>query len=734
MPRDTQRSFAGGVIGELLYSSADLERYRASVASAKNMMGVVPRGVTRAPGTTFIANSKTNSGVKRLIPFSYADGDAYAIELGHNYARFLRDGGYVSSGGAPYELVTPWSSTDIEKLDYQQSGNALYIVTGAPDIWRLVRNDHDDWSITVTSHNEGPLLTPNGIEGRTIRVTSGQSKKGSTATLDLVGFALTQNDVGSIFRIDDLADISGSNYWAAGQKPILNGLVRYAENVYKVTSVPNVEETVFSGNPPLHTEGTFIDGTENPVTLAFEHGEYGLIEILTVGGDGTTATAKILKNLPLRILSQPFWTWWQGAWSEKNGGPTAVTEKGGRLYFGKGARLDATTVGGHGDVLDFSLGSSADAALGLEPSQRDPIIWLEDVGALLVGTTGGVSSISQPSRRAAITPDPLPPLTPENQEGCADTPPIKTEGVLVYVNESRQKLIEMSIDDTGEAFNDVDLTIMNPEALFPGAKEITFTRNPDRMFVVPLIDGGLTFLVYQRDQNVVGWWPQDRHNAKFLTACAVRNSSGYNDDVYFIVARTIGGQTKHYVEYMQPRWRGRGSENPEDAHYLDCALRYNGAPTQVLSGFDHLNGETVSVFADGAMQRNVVVADGYVTIDEPASNILVGYPIEADFTLLPAHFETREGFTESMVRVPRRIAVRYYETSLAEVSGPGDEWQPIAPTAGGVMSSFVPALSGVSVVGLDSEESLTGNVSFRAVGALPMTILAVETSVDMESR
>ena len=97
----------------------------------------------------------------------------------------------------------------------------------------------------------------------------------------------------------------------------------------------------------------------------------------------------------------------------------------------------------------------------------------------------------------------------------------------------------------------------------------------------------------KQPQNAPGPWYVDTS----CTPCRVcldeaPNLLKYNEDetaVYFIVRRTVGGQTRRYVE----RLHTRVFATIADAWFLDCALQYSGAPATVISGLWHLAGEPV---------------------------------------------------------------------------------------------------------------------------------------------
>ena len=61
-------------------------------------------------------------------------------------------------------------------------------------------------------------------------------------------------------------------------------------------------------------------------------------------------------------------------------------------------------------------------------------------------------------------------------------------------------------------------------------------------------------------------------------------------------------------------------------------------------GLSHLEGQTVSILADGAVQPQQVVTSGAVTIPVAASVVTIGLPIQADLQTLPAAMQIDASF------------------------------------------------------------------------------------------
>lgn len=68
------------------------------------------------------------------------------------------------------------------------------------------------------------------------------------------------------------------------------------------------------------------------------------------------------------------------------------------------------------------------------------------------------------------------------------------------------------------------------------------------------------------------WAPQSSAG-KYESTCSI--SEGSEDAVYFVVNRTINGQTKRYIERLSSRL----FTSDEDAFFVDCGLSYDGRNT-----------------------------------------------------------------------------------------------------------------------------------------------------------
>lgn len=86
-------TFVGGIISPQLFGRIDLERYQTGLADCRNLC-VLPHGaLQKRPGMRYINVASDSSRPVRLIPFSYNADQTAVIEMGHEYARVIINGG-----------------------------------------------------------------------------------------------------------------------------------------------------------------------------------------------------------------------------------------------------------------------------------------------------------------------------------------------------------------------------------------------------------------------------------------------------------------------------------------------------------------------------------------------------------------------------------------------------------------------------------------------------------------
>jgi hypothetical protein len=176
-----QYSFNGGEYSPRMYGRGDYEPYSKALKTATNCYITAHGPVIRRSGSKYIAEVKDSTKTTRLIPFIFDNsGDALVLEFGHNYIRFIKAGSVL---GAPYEVATTYTSTEVNDIDYVQYGNILYLAHPNHAPAQLIRTTDTDWTLSdiglypPPSYEEGytppTTVTPAATTGTSVNFTAG---------------------------------------------------------------------------------------------------------------------------------------------------------------------------------------------------------------------------------------------------------------------------------------------------------------------------------------------------------------------------------------------------------------------------------------------------------------------------------------------------------------------------------------------------------------------------------
>ena len=83
---------------------------------------------------------------------------------------------------------------------------------------------------------------------------------------------------------------------------------------------------------------------------------------------------------------------------------------------------------------------------------------------------------------------------------------------------------------------------------------------------------------------------------------------------------------------------------------VDSGITYSGATTDTFTGADHLEAETLSIYADRLIESPEVVVSGGFTIDNAASRVLVGMPFTSRLETMPLVVDAQDRAFRKKVR------------------------------------------------------------------------------------
>jgi hypothetical protein len=749
----SQDSFVRGEISPRLHARASLDLYRSALKICENFI-TLPHGGIRKRGGTYFAGETKDSGQERPIPFIFSEEQAYMLFFGDEYFRVYAYGGPVLDGIDIVEVTSPWAIEDVPDLQFQQSGDALYVTHSSYTTRKILRTSNTDWSIDFVAYDDGPFASQN---------TDRTNKMYASATTGTVTLT-SDDDVFTSDMIGQLVKIQVETYetwrpWEAGayltaNVSIVGLLRRHNGNVYSAVEPIGVVagKIKMGADPPVHLEGSEWDGPgEAPedyegVTAPFEdnygvkwqyvHSGYGVARITAVGG-ATSATATVVETFPGEVVGSgsKSYRWSIGAFDGAAGHPRTAAVFEERLMFGKKFSVYGSK------TFDFTsqrAGADDDDAVAYQQASTNDITWLEESdGFLIIGTVGGVRTLSGGGNNEALTPSKFKNRGSPTKR-CCSIPPVKAGSTFVYVGYDRKSVVEMNFSLEKNGYSTSPISIISEHIPKAGISSICYQSETDQIFWMGLDSGEIGGLTFEADQNVRGWHRQKVGGSfgggdAVIEWVATSPGQAGPDDVWLVVKRTINGHTKRYIEVMQPPFE---YADVVDAFLVDCGLTYEGAAVASVSGLEHLEGETVVALADGIIYRDLVVTLGVVTLPAAASTIHVGLPYTAVAETLELDVGGRDGSVVGRRKRVNSVIFSVLESAniyVKSASRDTFELQRAGRNTIAAPSDTVSLYTGnLDEVKLDDTWEGQGRIRIECPDPVPATIRAIVPSFDSE--
>jgi hypothetical protein len=135
----TKTNFTAGEIARDLLGRGDLRAYDNGALKLRNLFIYPTGGVKRRAGTYYVA---TLPGYARLISYEFNTQQTYLLALSHLQLDVYDNGTLIST------LAAPWTSVQLDQLNWTQSADTLLVVH--PDVApkRIYRNALGGWFIS----------------------------------------------------------------------------------------------------------------------------------------------------------------------------------------------------------------------------------------------------------------------------------------------------------------------------------------------------------------------------------------------------------------------------------------------------------------------------------------------------------------------------------------------------------------------------------------------------------
>ena len=606
-----------------------------------------------------------------------------------------------------YEIETPYLTADLFDLDFVKSEDRMYIVHPDHEPRQLSRLGHTLWTLDALNIGTGPFQAENLDTDLTITPAGASFTVDSSITLTAASGLFRAGHVNSIWQIDQVratSQITGS--FAANENghsistPFFSGAYGFTTSgngngtitLMRSTNggaswrpaLTALTNTDFDNPAEIEEDGAIYrvvisnHGNDTPtytITIT-DNTNRGVVRITGVES-GTDATATVVTALVESVdengdgdgTSAATSNWREGYWSDFRGWPETVAIHQQRLTFGGSVTFPQTVWFGKTDPDDytnFTEGTLDTSAFTVALAGNNLIQWMLSQDYLFIGNSGSCGKYGDQGK--AVTPT-SPNYREQTRQGSASLPAVIGGDEILYVERGSRKIREFVFDFGADKYLSPDLSVLSPEITESGIKDIAYQFRPYPILWCVLNNGDIATLTYQKDQSVIAWTKQIT-DGDFESITIIPDTT--EDEVWVTVNRQIESTDARYVEQFQPQDWG---SDPNDAWFVDSGISsidasgYDGTTSVNFSGADHLDGETVSIYADLLIESPEVVVAGAITIDNAAARVLVGMPFTSKIETMPIVIDPQDKVANKKIN---RVWFDLYKSGAMEYGNGAD--------------------------------------------------------------
>ena len=735
-------NFTGGELSPRLDGRNDLNKYASGCKTLENMI-VYPHGsAARRSGTQFVAEVKNSAAKTRLIPFEFSTTQTYMLEFGNQYIRFYKDNGQILESDVTISGATQANPVVITATGHGYSNGDEISITGVVGMTELnnkrylvankTTNTFEITNVDGTNINGTGFTayTSGGVANRVYEISTPYL----TAELFDIKFAQSADVMYITHPNHEVEKLSrtGHTSWTLADVDFTDG--PYLDNNITTTTLNPGSHTVGTGVAVVASATTGINGGSG--FLATDVGRLirfrdGYMKV-TARADTTNITVEIIEDLGSATASADFAL---GSFSDTTGHPTCVTFFEQRLVFAgttdQPQTLFFSKSGDYENMNENRGGTIADddaIIYTIASNQVNAIRFMTATRTLIVGTAGGEFTVSGGGTDVAITPTNIL-IKKQSNHGAANLDAIAAGNATLFLQRAKRKIRELAYNFDVDGYLAPDMTILSEHITEGGITQMAYQQEPNQIVWMTRDDGELIGLTYQREQQVTAWHRQI-FGGSFGSGNAVCESVAAlpTDDaeyqVWVIVKRTINSVTRRYVEYLN----GFDFTETDNTtfNFLDSQLNYNGSATTTITGLDHLEGQTVSILADGSTHPDKTVSSGSITLDRSSTKVKVGLPFTSLLQTMRLDAGAANGTSQAKTKRIYDISLRLYESVGVEV-GPDLQNMERIPfrSSADSMDTAIPVFTGDKEIEFRGNYETDGFIFVRQTQPLPLTVLSL---------
>lgn len=647
-------SFNGGELSPLLAGRVDIAKYPIGCKIMENFLPVTQGPAVARPGFRVVEEVKDSTSKTWLVRFEFSEDDASMIEVGDRYMRFYANRGQVQSGGAPYEIVTPFLAADLTNSDGTfaircvGTGDEIYLVHPNYPPQLLSRFGVTNWTIAPVQCSPPPFATQNA----TTTTVYASATTGTGVALVASAATFSAADVGGYFYLGE-GDVVDVEQWEADVS-ITAGAIRRSDGInYRA-----LNSATTGSIKPTHVSGAVYDGNTG-VQWQFLDPGYGWIQITAVT-DSTHATGDVISEIPTGAVGsgQASTRWAHQAWNATDGYPTCVTFFRERLVFARNATL-WFSVSGDFQNFSYEIEGTVTADAGFDRTiasdLANAIRWISPGDVLLVGTLGDEWAVMESNTLAAFGPSNVK-TARQSAYGSSLVAPERVADDTIFIQKSGRKARAMKFDFAQNGYSSPDVTVYAEHVTKSRIIDMAYQQEPWAILWACRGDGMLIGLTYNSEQSVVAWHRHPMPGGIVECLECIPAPSGERDDLWTIVQYTINGVVRRFVAYLADE--DTEDMAPSDWVYSDMASTYNGAQTSTITGLDYLEGQLVWVLVDGTWHPNRTVTGGQIALQVPGSIVTVGLAAPGVLQPMPLEGGTQGGTSQGKKKRANKVTIR----------------------------------------------------------------------------
>ncbi len=456
---------------------------------------------------------------------------------------------------------------------------------------------------------------------------------------------------------------------------------------------------------------------------------YGLARI-TGYTSPTVVDATIYGSL-FSTAATPYWT--EGAWSAHQGYPRTVCLHQQRTNWGGTTKRPQSIWGSvTGDFENFRRSTFDDGSYLYQVASENSFLiqWMLSQGDLMIGTSLDEWVATAP-QEAPITPLNLA-FRRQSANGSDYRQAIPIRETVVFAQRNSMALSRLVYRDTGK-YGASDISVLASHLFTSGVRQMAWQAQPSNILWMVQQSGKLVGLTYEEDQNVFAC---HEHNTAGLIKSVAVVHGPQGDEVWLCVDRGTVASPSYRIERLEPRTLFAGGYGATSARrcYVDGAvLREAATAFDTVTGLGHLEGKTVSIFADGSQRPAQVVAGGEITLDVPATVACVGLGYMSEVQPMKLEVQLQDGTAQGRKFKVNRVVLRLLDSLGGSVADyPGAPKEVIQyREVGMLMDAPPPIFSGDKEVVLQAHHRPSADLIITHDEPLPFTLCAATVIVDI---